>query len=107
MLLPGEPALHGQRAFFHLLCQGDDPMALLGKHETVRGPLEERVADGILKGTQPSADGRMACMKSTRSTAERAGSRNRKEDFYVAPLHGRALTKVNGENTKLSLQVQI
>jgi hypothetical protein len=46
-------------------------------------------------------------MKSTRSAAERAGSRNRKEDFYVTPFHGQALTKMNIENTKLSLQVQI
>lgn len=82
-------------------------MALLGQHETVRGPLEERVADRLLKGTQPSADGGMACMKSTCSAAERSGSRNRKEDFYVTPFHGQALTKMNIENTKLSLQVQI
>jgi hypothetical protein len=65
------------------------------------------VADRLLKGTQPSADGRMACMKRTRSAAECAGSRNRKEDFYITPFHGRALTKMNIENTKLSLQVQI
>jgi len=82
-------------------------MALLGKHETVRGPLEERVADRLLKGTQSSADGRMAYMKSTRSAAERTGSRNRKEDLYVTPFHGQDLTEMNIENTKLSLQVQI
>jgi hypothetical protein len=82
-------------------------MALLGKHETVRGPLEERVANRLLKGAQPSADGRMACMKSTRSAAERAASRNRKEDFYVTPFHGQALTEMNIEKTKMSLQVQI
>jgi hypothetical protein len=62
-------------------------VALFGQDKTVRGPLEERVADRLLKRAQTPADCRMACLKKTRGAAERAGSRNGKKDSDVTPFH--------------------
>ncbi|CCD01032.1 protein of unknown function (plasmid) [Azospirillum baldaniorum] len=62
-------------------------MALFGQNKTVRGALEERVTDRLLKRAEAPADGRVACLKRTCGGTERAGSRNREKDSDITPLH--------------------
>ncbi|VUD73268.1 hypothetical protein MET9862_03883 [Methylobacterium symbioticum] len=85
----------------------DDPVARFGQDKTVRGALEERVTDRLLECAQTPADGRMARLERTRGAAERAGPRDGQEDSDVTPFHRGTRTKLNAENTIMSLQEQI
>lgn len=87
LLLPRKPALQGESAFFHLLGQRDDPVALFGQNKAVRRALEKRVTDRLLKCAKAPAHGRMAGLKRPRRAAKCPRSRRSKKNPDVTPLH--------------------
>src|SRR3546814_12159019 len=86
LFVPGEPPRHGQRAFLHLFGQRDNGGAFLGRHETVGGPLKQRMAGCLFERLEASPDRWMTQSKRTGGASQRAGTYDGQNNSNITPL---------------------
>src|SRR5215813_4802567 len=85
-LVAGEPALEGERFLLDALGMTKNRIALVGQHEAVGGPLEKRMAHGVLERAQPPPHCRLRLTELPGRGAESALARHCQEDSEIAPL---------------------